>query len=80
MYKKANTSMDSIFIFKCTCIVQENIFLLIKQIYNSDKLRRHLCEPEKPSPPPGPSSLDSNLTKKRKAWEEHYVLQRDKWM
>ena len=30
MYKKLNTSMDTIFIFKCTLIGQEKIFLLIK--------------------------------------------------
>ena len=27
-----------------------------------------------------PPSIDRNITKKRQAWEEHYVLQRDKGM
>ena len=30
MYKQLNISMDTIFLFKCTLIGQENIFLLIK--------------------------------------------------
>ena len=73
--------MDTIFIFKCTLIGQEKIFLLIKSeitrvttsIGTSMNRRNqvlhlglhHL----------NPPSLDSKLTKKRQAWEEYYVLQ-----
>ena len=70
MYKKLNISMDTIFIFKCTLIGYEKIFLLIKSkitivttsVGTSTNLRNrvlhlglhHL----------NPPSLDSNLTRK----------------
>ena len=65
MYKQVNTSMDSIFIFKCTCIGQEKKFPLIKQRYNSDKLCQHFCELEKLSPLLGPPPLQSSIARQK---------------
>ena len=60
---QVNTSMDSIFIFKCTWIGQENIFLLINQRYNSNKLCRHFYELENLSLPPRPPPLQSSISR-----------------
>ena len=78
--------MDIIFIFKYTLIKQEKIFLLIKSkitivtafVGTSTNRRNpvHHLGLHHLNPP----SLDSNLTRQRKSWEEHKVLQRDKGM
>ena len=86
MYKQINTSMDTILAYSNALVLDKKwIFLLINQRYNSDKLCRHFCEPEKLGPPLGPPplnppSLNVKITKKRKYLEENYVLQRDKGM
>ena len=86
MYKQLKTSMDTIFIFKCTLIGHEKIFLLIKleitrvttsigmSMYRRNQVLHlgvhHL----------NPPSLDSKIKKQRQDWEEQKVLQRDKGM
>ena len=78
--------MDTILIFKCTLIGQEKIFVLIKLditiviasiIMSTNWRNRFLLLGLHYLNPP---SLNSKVTKQRKYWEEHKVLQRDKGM
>ena len=63
MYKQLNISMDSAFIqfhIKWT-----RKYISINQIrdYTSDNLCRHICEPEKLSPQPGPPPPQSCISR-----------------
>ena len=79
-------SMHTIFIFKCTLIGQENIFLLIKSdiirvtTFVSTFMNRRNRVLHLGLHHLNPPSLYRKITKKRKDWEEHKVLQRGKGM
>ena len=62
MYNQLNISMDSIFIQLHINWIRKDISINKIRDYKSDNLYRHVYEPEKPSPPPGPPPLQSSIS------------------